>query len=335
MKKQNVFVTTSHPGDAFAYLKEHANASGGTSNEPMDAASLRANLADKVAVVSVLEDRYDAAVFDAFPNLKIVANVAVGFDNIDVAAATKRGVLVLNTPGVLDAATADLAFALLLAVTRRIVEADKFVRNGEWTHWTTDLLLGTGLENKTLGIVGLGRIGQAVARRAAGFDMNVVYSQRNRAQANIEESTNAQYVPLDELLNQSDFITLHCPLNDQTRHLIGAEQFAQMKPNSFLINTARGAIVDERALVAALQAGKIKGAGLDVFAHEPNVPAELLNMNNVVLAPHIGSATTETRAAMARLAAEGVVSALAGKKPSNLVNPDCWQQFSKDLAATV
>jgi glyoxylate reductase len=330
-----VYVTTLHPGDAVDYLGANLHVECSNSSDPISEQTLHSALATMDGVVTVIQDRFDEAVFKKFPHLKVVSNVAVGFDNINVDDATRNGVLVCNTPGVLDNTTADLAFGLLLSAARRIVEADKYVRDGKWQRWTFDLLLGTDLGGKTLGIIGLGRIGQAMARRALGFGMNIMYTQRTRALAEVEANFNAHYVPMDELLSKSDFISIHCPLNNATRHLLSDREFDLMKPSAILVNTARGAIIDERALVKALQSGKICAAGLDVFENEPVVSEPLLKMDNVVLAPHIGSASTETRSAMAKLAAEGVVNALAGRLPENAVNPEVWPVFLQRLSAAV
>lgn len=262
----------------------------------------------------------------------MVANIAVGFDNVDVSAATRRGILVSNTPGVLDAATADLAFALLLSAARRIPEGSQYFRDGKWKSFSLDLLTGSDVFGKTLGIVGLGRIGQAMAARASGFSMPILYTQRQRVSAEVEQRLGARYVCLDELLLQSDFVSLHCPLTEQTRGLIDKACFEKMKKSAYLINTARGAIVNLSDLADALAQKQIAGAALDVFEQEPCVPpAQLRDFPNVVLVPHIGSATAETRRAMARLALTAVSSAFAGIQPSNLVNPEAWPAFLSRL----
>jgi glyoxylate reductase len=332
-------MSMKHPGTAAEVLSSapHVVARCSESPEPISREELHAELAVCDGVVSILADRYDDAVFTQFPRLKVVANVAVGFDNIDVAAANKHGVLVVNTPGVLDDATADLAFALMLATSRRLVEADKYVRDGQWKKFKFDLLLGTELAGKTLGVVGMGRIGRAMARRARAFGMRIVYSQRTRVPVDVEaaladrDGFGAEHLPLDELLRRSDFVSLHCPLTQATRHLLSDREFALMKPSAILVNTARGAIVDEAALVRALTERRIHAAGLDVFEHEPKVSPELLTMPNVVLAPHIGSATVETRSAMALLAVNGLLSALQGALPMNAVNPEVWKRFLQRL----
>lgn len=280
---------------------------------------LAERLRDKVAMVCQLTDPVPATLLDRAPHLAIVANVAVGHDNIDVAAATARGILVTNTPGVLTESTADFTFALLLATARRVVEADRFVRDGRWQRWEIDLLSGVDVHGKTLGVVGYGRIGRAVARRASGFGMRVVYTSPRASGADGHER-----LPLPELLAQADFVTLHAPLTPQTRHLLGAREFAAMQRHALLVNTARGGLVDERALVDALVAGTLAGAGLDVFEREPDVTAELLALDRVVLAPHLGSATVETRTRMCTMAAENVAAFLAGARPPNLVDGAAW-----------
>jgi glyoxylate reductase len=287
------------------------------------------NARDADAILCYLVDKIDAEFMEACPSLKVVANIAVGYDNVDIKEATLRGILVTNTPGVLTDATADLTFALLLAGGRRIVEADRYVREGKWVSWTVDLMIGHELSGKTLGIVGMGRIGRAVAQRAHGFDMNIVYTRRadkDELDAELEERFNANRVNFEELLQQSDFISLHCPLNDSTRHLIGAQQFELMQPGAVLINTARGAVIDEKALIEALKERKIAAAALDVFEWEPQVSKELIEMPNVVLVPHIGSATFETRAAMVNSAASALLNAFSRTMPKNAVNAEAWEQ---------
>ncbi|MCL0090705.1 D-glycerate dehydrogenase [Dehalococcoidia bacterium] len=274
-------------------------------------------------LICLLSDRVDSEVLASNPNLKVIANVAVGYDNIDVDAATKQGVMVTNTPGVLTETTADLAFALLLGVARRIVEADKFTRAGRYEGW--ELIqphLGVDIYGKTLGIIGMGRIGTAVAKRAnRGFDMKILYCDE-RKNEEAEKELGAELVELDKLLEQSDFISIHTPLTEKTRHMFSTEQFKRMKENACLINTARGPVVDEGALVKALKDGEIKGAGLDVYEEEPKIHPELAKLDNVILLPHIGSASVETRTTMATLAAKNMVAGLNGKQPPNLVNKE-------------
>jgi glyoxylate reductase len=246
----------------------------------------------------------------------------VGFDNIDIAAATRRGIVVTNTPGVLDETTADLAFALMLAVARRVIEGDRVMRAGEFPGWAPEYLLGRDVHSRTIGIVGLGRIGARVARRARGFDMEILYAQPRRADPGLEDELRAQHVALDELLARSDFVSLHAPLNPSTRHLIGARELSLMRPDAVLINTARGPLVDEAALAAALRRGVPGGAGLDVHEAEPQAHPQLAALPNVVLLPHLGSATQETRSRMAEVAARNLVAALAGEVPAHPVNPE-------------
>ncbi len=258
------------------------------------------------------------------PHLKVVANCAVGYDNIDLAACTRRGIVVTNTPGVLTDATADLAFALLLAAARRVVELDKAVRAGEWQRWEFSAFWSSEVHHKTLGIWGFGRIGQAVARRARGFGMKTLYYSRHRVAESIELEFEAKYVDRETLLRDSDFISLHVPHSAETQHLIGAKEFALMKPSAFLINTARGKIVDEAALVEALKSQRIAGAGLDVFEHEPHLHPELPLLENAVLLPHVGSATAETRLKMATCAADNLLAVLEGRRAPNVVNPEVY-----------
>ncbi|MCL0039160.1 D-glycerate dehydrogenase [Dehalococcoidia bacterium] len=274
-------------------------------------------------LICLLSDRIDSEVLASNPNLKVIANVAVGYDNIDVDAATKQGVMVTNTPGVLTETTADLAFALLLGVARRIVEADKFTRAGRYEGW--ELIqphLGVDIYGKTLGIIGMGRIGTAVAKRAnRGFDMKILYCDE-RKNEEAEKELGAESVEFDKLLEQSDFISIHTPLTEKTRHMFSTEQFKRMKENACLINTARGPVVDEGALVKALKDGEIKGAGLDVYEEEPKIHPELAKLDNVILLPHIGSASVETRTTMATMAVKNMVAGLNGKQPPNLVNKE-------------
>jgi glyoxylate reductase len=272
----------------------------------------RCDLGDADALVCLLLDRIDAALLARAPKLRVVANCAVGYDNVDLAAATAAGVAVTNTPDVLTEATAELAFALLLAAARRLPEGEALVRSGTWPGWRLDQLLGIELAGKTLGIVGLGRIGQAMQRRAHAFGMQVIFADPHAPGA----------VPVDELFARADVVSLHCPLTPDTRNLVNASRLARMKPTAILVNTARGGCVDEAALAEALERGQIFAAALDVFAREPEIEARLLACPRLVLAPHIGSATTETRTQMAQLCADGVIAVLSGRRPANLVNRD-------------
>ena len=267
-------------------------------------------LATADALVCLLLDRIDEAALRRMPRVRVVANCAVGVDNIDVAAATRAGVVVTNTPDVLTEATAELAFALVLAAARRLGEGERLVRSGQWSGWALDQLLGIQLAGKTFGIVGFGRIGRAVARRAEGFGMRVIHTSRSGG------------VSVDELFATADVVSLHCPLTPETRHLVNAERLRLMKPTAILVNTARGGCVDDGALVEALTAGRIFAAALDVYNHEPAIDPRLLTCPRLVLAPHIGSATTETRTAMAQLCADAVIAVLSGRRPANIVNPE-------------
>jgi len=268
------------------------------------------------AILTLLHDSVDEELFEAAGSqLRCVANVAVGYDNVDVEAAARRGVVVTNTPGVLDDATADLTLALILATNRRVAEGDRLIRSGRpWT-WGMSFMLGSDLRGKLLGIVGLGGIGTKVAERARAFGMEIAYHSRQPAPADVAAGLGAERMPLERLLAEADVLSLHCPLTPETHHLIGAAELAAMKPSAVLINAARGPIVDERALAEALAAGRIAAAGLDVYEHEPRVEPGLLNLDNVVLVPHLGSATVETRTAMAELAARNVISVLSGQGP--------------------
>jgi glyoxylate reductase len=319
MAKPTVVVTRALPRDAIAVLENACEVDVNASDTPFSPERLLEHARDAEALVTLLTDRVDDALLARCPRLKVVANVAVGYDNIDVAAATRRGIVVTNTPGVLTDATADFAWTLLLAIVRRVVEADAYVRAGRFTEWKMMELHGGDLAGRTLGIAGFGRIGQAVARRGRGFGMNVLYTNTRRASAALEDELGARAVDKATLLDSSDVLSLHLPLTAATRHFLGAAEFATMKPTAYLINTARGPIVDELALVHALQSGTIRGAGLDVFEHEPAVTPALLTMPNVVLAPHIGSATVETRTKMALIAVENVLAVLEGGAPLNPV----------------
>lgn len=275
---------------------------------------LLAGLNGAVGAITLLTDRIDGAVLDAAPSIRVVANLAVGYDNIDVEAALARGVVVTNTPDVLTDATADLAWALLLGAARRIGEGERLVRSGRWTGWSPTQLLGASLPGKTLGVYGLGQIGTAVARRARGFDMRVQYTTR-RPRPGAEAELGARWVDFDTLVRTSDFIVITAPLNDDTRHAFNASVFDVMRSDAVLVNAGRGPIVDERALVDALRSGSIGGAGLDVYEREPEVEAGLLALDRVVLAPHLGSATREARAAMVTLCCDNVLAVLSGKEP--------------------
>ncbi len=273
--------------------------------------------ADALLCVGTVIDR---DIMDAGRKLKIVANYGVGYNNIDVNYATRKGLMVTNTPGVLTETTADLAWAILMAVARRLMEGDRLLRAGDPQVWKLNGMLGSDVQGKVLGIVGFGRIGKAVARRALGFGIKVLYYSRHRAASEVEQTYKATYVDLDTLLKQADFVSLHVPLDDSTRHLIDAAKLSLMKPTAYLVNTSRGAVIDEQALVQVLKERKIAGAALDVYEREPELSPGLAELDNVVLIPHLGSATKQTRDAMAELAAENVLAALSGQVPPSLVN---------------
>ncbi len=294
---------------------------------PPSTEELKEGVKDADALICLLTDKITADVMDAATKpLRIISNYAVGYDNIDIKAANRRSILVTNTPGVLTDATAELAWALLFAVARRIVEADNFARAGKFKGWHPTLLLGFELKGKTLGIIGAGRIGTAMAMKSAGFQMDVVYYSRHKNEL-LEEKLSARKLPLEELLRTSDFVSLHVPLTQDTYHLIGERELELMKPTAVLINTSRGAVIDEKALIRALQSRKIAGAGLDVFENEPEIPDELKALDNVVITPHIGSATHRARESMAIMAAQAVIDTLVRNRiPENLVNPDALER---------
>ncbi len=315
-----VLVSGRIPQSVIEMLEKEHEVDSNPHDHPMERGDLLHAVRDKHGLLGMLVDRIDAELMDNAPNLRMIANCAVGYDNIDLAYATKRGIPVSNTPGVLTEATADLTFALLLAVARRIVEGDKMVRQDRWPSWAPLRFLGSEVHGKTLGIVGPGRIGMAVARRARGFSMRVLYQGRRRLDAATEHELGVEYRDLPGLLSESDSVSLHVPLTPETRHLIGEKELSLMKPSAFLVNAARGPIVDEKALLAALQKGVIAGAGLDVFENEPKLTPGLVDLQNVVLLPHVGSATLETRTSMARLAAENLLAGLRGEVPPNCLN---------------
>ncbi len=290
------------------------------SEAPPERADLLEAARGAEGVLSTVTEKIDGEFMDAAGDaLKVVANMAVGYDNVDLAAADARGVVVTNTPGVLDETTADVAFVLLLAAARRLSESERTLRAGKWEWWGPKLFMGPDVWGKKLGIVGLGRIGRAVARRARGFGMDILYHNRSRKK-DAEEEFEARYLDLDDLLEAADFVTLHTPLTDETHHLIGARELEKMKPKAVLVNTSRGPVVDEAALADALAEGRIFAAGLDVYEDEPKVHPKLLDLENVVLAPHIGSGSIETRDKMAVLAAENLVAVLRGEEPKTPVS---------------
>jgi glyoxylate reductase len=318
-----VLVTRILPGKALDILgRECSYLEVNREERPMSKEEIMGRIRDMDGLLCLLTDRIDSEIMDSAPNLKIISNYAVGYDNIDVNAATERGIMVTNTPGVLTETTADLTWALIMAIARRIVEADRFTREGKFRGWSPTLFLGQDVYGKTIGIIGLGRIGFAVARRALGFDMRILYYDLSRVDERIEKAVKAQFVTLEELLRQSDFVTIHVPLTQETRHLIGERELGLMKPTAYLINAARGPIVDEAALYRALKERRIAGAALDVYEEEPKIYPGLAELDNVVLVPHIGSASVETRGRMAEMAVENLLAGLSGKVPPNLVNPE-------------
>ncbi|HET9592978.1 MAG TPA: D-glycerate dehydrogenase, partial [Solirubrobacterales bacterium] len=307
-------VTNRLPGPAVELLRAAGELRAGERTDALPRGDLLELVADADAILTLLHDRVDEELLEAAgPQLLCVANVAVGYDNVDLEAAARRGVVVTNTPGVLDDATADLTLALILDATRRVSEGDRLIRAGRpWT-WGMSFMLGSGLRGKRLGIVGLGGIGRRVAERARAFGMEIAYHSRRPAPAEVEAALGAERLPLEQLLASADVVSLHCPLTPETHHLIGAAELSSMKPSAVLINAARGPVVDEPALAEALAAGEIAAAGLDVYEHEPQVESALLELENVVLSPHLGSATVETRTAMAELAARNAISVLRGE----------------------
>jgi glyoxylate reductase len=317
--KPKVLVTRRLLPEALAFLEEHAEVDGGRSPGGMSREELKEKIRDKDGLLCLLVDQIDREIIEAAPRLRIIANCAVGYDNIDLPAAHERGILVTNTPGVLTEATADLTWALILAVARKIPQSDRYTREGRFRGWELDLFLGREVSGKRLGIIGLGRIGRAVALRARAFRMDVVYSDPRRRTAAEEQGLNLTWLPLDELLRTADIVTVHAALNPETHHLLSAEKLRLMKKGAILVNVARGPIVDEEALAEALARGELWGAGLDVYEREPEVHPRLLGLDNVVLLPHIGSATDETRLRMAMTAARNLVQGLRGERPDNLI----------------
>lgn len=311
--------------EVIGMVKQHFEVEDNQNDVPFSPWELIQRLQDKVGAIVLLTDRIDDALLSRCPELKIVSNVAVGYNNIDVQACNRRRIMVTNTPGVLDDTTADFTWALLLAAARRLVEADQYLRSSKWSGWKLMEFLGYDVHHKVLGICGLGRIGKGVAQRAKGFDIQILYTDLIRGTPSVEKELGARFVDKKTLLTESDFVTLHVPLGPQTTHYISMAELALMKPTAILINTSRGPVVDEKALIQVLKEGKIAGAGLDVYEGEPEVGLTLLQMKNVVLAPHIASASRETRLRMATMAAENLVVGLTGKRPPNLVNEEVFQ----------
>ncbi len=320
----NVLVTGKVPETGLKLLREHCAVEVYEGQDPLIKGELIQRLKSKQALLCLLSDSVDQEVITSNPQLLVISNYAVGTNNIDVATATRLRIPVANTPGILTEATADLAWSLLMSLARRVVEGDGLVRAGQFKGWQPMLLLGTEVFGKTLGIIGMGRIGQAMARRAAGFQMRVLYTSRRRAEPSMEEELNARWVDLKTLLSESDFVTLHVPLSQETFHLINEEKLGWMQAGAMLINTSRGPVVDEQALVKSLLHNQLAGAGLDVFEKEPEVHPELLKMKNVVLTPHLGSATVHTREKMSEKAALNILAVLKCQRPAHLVNPEIY-----------
>ena len=324
MPRPRVFATRPLFPAAQQILKADCEMEFWTPPERISKEELLRRVADKDGLVCLLTEKVNEELLRAAPKLRIAANVAVGFDNIDLAACTKRGVVATNTPGVLDETTADFAWTLMMTVARRVGEGEALARSGAWKGWDLDQLVGTDVWGKTLGVVGFGRIGRAMARRAAGFQMKVLYSDAVQAPAEVESELKAEHRDLNALLAESDFVSVHVPLTEETRGLFNGGRMSRMKPTAFLINTSRGPVVDEAALVYALESGKLAGAALDVYEQEPFIHAGL-KRPNVVLAPHIASASLETRTKMAVIAAENIVTFFKKQKPPNMLNPEAWK----------
>ncbi len=322
--RNHVFVTRPLPGSSLDLLKPEVKLDVFTGPFPITPLTLIKEFAEADGVICLLNDTIDATILESSPKLRIVSCYSVGFNNVDIERATALGIVVTNTPGILTETTADLAWALLMSTARRVCEGDIFMRNGKFKGWDPGLLLGTDIHGKVLGIVGLGRIGSAVARRASAFDMKVVYSDPTK---DLTESLHfATRVSFSTLLSESDFISIHAPLNKSTKNLFGENEFTAMKKTAILINTARGEIVDETMLVKALHNGEITGAGLDVYEREPEITEKLLTLKNCVLLPHLGSATLETRSRMADLAVRNILDFLQGKMPQYVVNPEVFKK---------
>ena len=322
MNLQKVYITRMLPQQAIDLLREHYEVEVNLEDRVLSKRELLEQVKDKDAVLCLLTDTIDKEIFEAAgPGCKIFANYAVGYNNIDVTEATKRGIVITNTPGVLTDATADIAWALLFAAARRLVESDKYVREGRFKGWGPMLFLGRDITGKTLGVIGTGRIGSNFAKKAAGFDMKILYND-TAPNSEFEKSTGASFADMEYLLKESDFISVHVPLLPSTRHLIGEKELHKMKRTAILINTSRGPVIDENALVKALKEGVIWGAGLDVFENEPELAPGLTELDNIVIVPHIASATIETRTKMAMMAAENIITVLSGRSAPNCVNPE-------------
>lgn len=323
--KPKVLVTQRISQESLDTLAGRFDVESNQKDAPVNSAQLMQKLKDKDAAITLITDVISEKLLATAPRLKVVSNVAVGYNNFDVAAATRRGVMLTNTPGAMDDTTADFAWCLILATARRLIDADRLVRSGKWTRWRFMSNLGQDVYGKTLGICGFGRIGRGVARRAAGFGMRILYTGPRRAPEAVERELNATLVDKHSLLREADVVSLHLPLFADTRHYIGAAELALMKPTAVLVNTARGPVVDEKALVKTLKAGRIAGVGLDVYENEPKLAAGLARLPNTVLAPHMASASVETRLRMCNMAVANCIAGLTGQRPPNLLNPEAFR----------
>lgn len=323
MKKPRILVTRAVFPDVIERLSSHFDVEANQEDHILSGNELAQKLCDKDGVFTTPSEKITAELIAASPTLKAICNMAVGYNNIDVDAATRRGIMVTNTPDVLNETTADFAWALLLATARRVTESEHWLRAGNWKKWRFDTFMGADVHGSTLGIIGMGRIGQAIGRRSMGFNMKVIYHNRSRLAPDLEAyANNARHVSKEELLRTADHVMLVLPYSAQSHHTIGAPELAMMKPSATLVNIARGGIVDDAALIVALRANRIAAAGLDVFENEPNFDPGFLTLSNVVLTPHIGSASEPTRRAMANCAADNLIAALTGAPPPNILNPD-------------
>lgn len=322
MSKPKVYVTREIPQKGLDLLARECEVVVNPEDRALSREEIMEQMEGAQGLISLLSDPIDGEVIKSNPDLKIISNYAVGYNNIDVKTATERGIMVTNTPGILTETTADLTFALLMAVARRIVESDKFTRAGKFKGWAPKLMLGTDIYGKTIGIIGFGRIGQAVARRARGFGMKILYYKRNPLSSEEETKLAAKYCEFEDLVKEADYITINAPLNDSTYHLFNKDVFKMMKDSAILVNAGRGPIVDESALVDALKSGEIAGAGLDVYEEEPEVHPGLIDLDNVVLTPHTGTGSVETRDKMAVMAVENLLAGLKGERPEHIVNPE-------------
>lgn len=319
MKK--VYVTRHLAPQAMQQLRKHFDLATPRHDQSLSQRGIIRGMRGREGLISMLSDSIDRATITSNTSLRVIANYAVGYNNIDLEAASERKIYVTNTPDILTETSADLAWALIMSVSRRIVEADSLIRSGQWRGWAPTQLLGSDIWGKTLGVIGMGRIGQAVAMRARGFQMRLLYFGRHRISSRMERTLKAEYVPLRKLLNYSDYVSLHVPFTPQTHHLIGPRELEWMKPTAYLINTSRGRVVDERSLVIALRKKQIAGAGLDVFEHEPKISPGLLKLKNTILLPHIASASSETRIRMGEIVFRSLLAVFEGHPPPNWVNP--------------